>query len=96
MSVESLETKEIIELQLPDIKQSLLQHDVKITELSVSLNNGSLGSNPRNSGFSNERGDFFDNTGLDRGETYEQGDEHRSNALTGQEITSDGQVNLLI
>jgi hypothetical protein len=96
MSVESLETKEIIELQLSDIKQSLLQHDVKITELSVSVDNGTLGSNLRNSGFSDERGDFFDNTGLGRGQTYEQGDERRSNASTGQEIMSDSQVNLLI
>jgi flagellar hook-length control protein FliK len=96
MSVESLETKEIIELQLPEIKQSLLQHDVKVTELSISVDNGSHGSNLRNSGFSNERSDFFDNTGSDSGQAYEQGDEHRSDASTGQEAMSDGQVNLLI
>lgn len=94
--VDSLETKEMIELQLPGIKQSLAQHEVEVAELSVSVDNRSFGSSLRNSGFSDERGDFSDNTGSDTGQTHEQENEHRSNASTEQNIMSDGQVDLLI
>jgi len=96
LSVDSLETKEMIELQLPGIKQSLTQHEVEVVELSVSVDDGSFGSNLRHSGFSDGRGDFSDNTGSDTRQTHEQEDEHRPNASTEQNITSDGQVDLLI
>ena len=52
LGVDRPETKEIIELQLPAIRESLAQHGIEVTELSVSLENNSSESNFRHSGLS--------------------------------------------
>jgi len=89
LCVDCLETKEIIEMQLPDIRRSLVQHQVEVANLSVSVDNGSFGSDLRQSGFS-------DKNGSDARQTYEQEDDHEAESSTEQNIMDDGRLNLLI
>jgi hypothetical protein len=81
MSVASFATKEIIEVQLPDIKRSLMQYDLQVSGFNVTLDNGSskFGSyNPNSSqqgkwsseSWGNNRGDENNNNSHENTKRY--------------------------
>jgi flagellar hook-length control protein FliK len=72
LSVDRPETKGIIELQVPDIRRSLAQHEIDVAEFRVSLENGFSNSNPRYSNL------LHDNADTDSLPAYERGDWNRS------------------
>jgi len=62
LSVNLLQTKAMIESQLPDIRRSLVQQSVEVTELSVTLENGSLESDTRHPNLFRDHGNSFRQT----------------------------------
>ncbi len=76
LSVSLSQTKEIIEMQLQDIRKSLAQHEIEVIELSVSLENESLESSPRHSGLFRNQGSGFKETHSSA--DYEQEEERES------------------
>jgi flagellar hook-length control protein FliK len=92
LSVSLSQTKEILELQLPDIRRSLVQHGIEVTELNVSLENGSLESDLRHSNLFRGHGDDF--RGSNSSAAYEQEEERESSEQ--RDTTSDVLVDLLI
>ncbi len=92
LSVNRPETKEIIEAQVPDIRRSLAQHEIKLAEFRVSLENGFSNFNPRYSNL------LQDNADTDSRPAYEQGDWNRSKGehnTRQRYYTSDSLVDLL-
>ena len=62
---------------------------MEVADLSVSVDNGSFGSDLRQSSFSDENSS-------DARQTYEQEDEYEAESSTEQNIMDDGRLNLLI
>ena len=96
MSVDQAQTKEIIELQLPDIRRNLANYEIEVTELSVSLENGSSGSDLSHSG------SFRDDPGNDMTASYQRGkenddiDEQMQEMLPQRYIRTNALVDLLV
>lgn len=96
LSVDRVQTKEIIELQLPDIRKNLANYEIEVTELSVSLENDLSGSNPRYSD------SFRDGQGNDMTAPYQRGkqdddiDEQMQEILPQRYIRTNALVDLLV